>query len=65
MGGGARGIALLNTVPLWYEMWRVLNGFPPDLYEDVEAAVMEKDKKSDYLPSENKSVGKAPIRNVK
>ena len=31
-GGGARGIALLNTVPIWYEVWRQLNGFPPDFY---------------------------------
>lgn len=32
-GSGARGIALLNRVPLWYELWRQLNGFPPDYYE--------------------------------
>ncbi len=31
-GGGARGIALLKTVPVWYEVWRQLNGFPPDFY---------------------------------
>lgn len=31
-GSGAKGIALLNNVPLWYEMWRQLNGFPPDFY---------------------------------
>jgi len=34
-GGGARGIALLQDVPLWYEFWRILNGFPPDLYQEV------------------------------
>lgn len=34
-GGGAKGIALLNNVPVWYEMWRVMNGFPPDLYEQT------------------------------
>jgi membrane fusion protein, adhesin transport system len=33
-GGGASGIALLNNVPVWYELWRVLNGFPPDFYKD-------------------------------
>ncbi|HQO89302.1 MAG TPA: HlyD family efflux transporter periplasmic adaptor subunit [Chitinophagales bacterium] len=32
MGGGVKGIALLNNVPLWYELWRKLNGFPPDYY---------------------------------
>ena len=36
-GTGARGIALLNTVPVWYEMWRQLNAFPPDYYEPVRA----------------------------
>lgn len=39
VGSGAQGIALLNNVPLWYEIWRKLNGFPPDYYdEDVEEA---------------------------
>lgn len=32
VGGGARGIGLLKTVPVWYEIWRKLNGFPPDYY---------------------------------
>jgi membrane fusion protein, adhesin transport system len=35
VGGGAKGIAMLHDVPLWYEMWRVLNGFPPDLYKTI------------------------------
>jgi multidrug efflux pump subunit AcrA (membrane-fusion protein) len=33
MGAGAQGIALLNDVPLWYELWRNINGFPPDYYK--------------------------------
>ncbi|MEN9511519.1 MAG: hypothetical protein RLZZ370_1338 [Bacteroidota bacterium] len=32
VGSGARGIALLGQVPVWYEIWRQLNGFPPDFY---------------------------------
>ena len=36
VGSGAQGIALLNNVPLWYEIWRRLNGFPPDYYDDEE-----------------------------
>ncbi len=32
LGSGASGIALLNEVPVWYELWRNLNGFPPDFY---------------------------------
>jgi multidrug resistance efflux pump len=36
VGAGSRGFALLNTVPIWYELWRQLNGFPPDYYKTVE-----------------------------
>ena len=32
VGSGATGIALLKDVPIWYEIWRKLNGFPPDYY---------------------------------
>jgi multidrug efflux pump subunit AcrA (membrane-fusion protein) len=32
MGTGAMGIALLKDVPIWYELWRNINGFPPDYY---------------------------------
>jgi multidrug efflux pump subunit AcrA (membrane-fusion protein) len=33
MGTGAQGIALLKDVPIWYELWRNINGFPPDYYK--------------------------------
>ena len=32
VGSGANTLALLNDVPIWYELWRKLNGFPPDYY---------------------------------
>ncbi len=32
LGGGAQGIALLKTVNIYYEIWRNINGFPPDYY---------------------------------
>lgn len=32
IGTGAQGIAILNDVPVWYELWRNINGFPPDYY---------------------------------
>ncbi len=32
MGSGAQSIALLKDVPIWYELWRNINGFPPDYY---------------------------------
>ena len=31
-GSGANTFALLNNVPVWYEIWRQINGFPPDYY---------------------------------
>jgi multidrug resistance efflux pump len=37
LGTAARGIALLNRVPVWYELWRQLNGFPPDYYNTKES----------------------------
>lgn len=33
VGSGARTIALLDDVPIWYEIWRQLNGFPPNYYQ--------------------------------
>ncbi|WP_299765977.1 biotin/lipoyl-binding protein [uncultured Dokdonia sp.] len=32
-GSGARSIALLEDVPIWFELWRQLNGFPPNYYQ--------------------------------
>lgn len=37
VGGGAKSFALLNDVPIWYELWRNLNGFPPEYYEGPSA----------------------------
>jgi multidrug resistance efflux pump len=34
-GTGASGIALLKNVSVWYELWRNINGFPPDYYKPV------------------------------
>ncbi|MGB5238375.1 MAG: biotin attachment protein, partial [Flavobacteriaceae bacterium] len=33
VGSGAYTIALLNDVPIWFEIWRQLNGFPPNYYQ--------------------------------
>jgi adhesin transport system membrane fusion protein len=40
VGSGARTIALLEDVPIWYELWRQLNGFPQDYYlpENIDNA---------------------------
>ena len=36
MGAGAKGFALLKNVRIWYELWRQINGFPPDYYKSDE-----------------------------
>lgn len=33
VGSGANTLALLEDVPIWYELWRQLNGFPPNYYQ--------------------------------
>jgi multidrug resistance efflux pump len=44
VGSGANTIALLEDVPIWYELWRQLNGFPPNYYQP-ESAMDQSDKK--------------------
>ncbi len=36
VGTGARGIVMLHDVPIWYEFWRQLNGFPPNYYDETQ-----------------------------
>lgn len=36
VGSGANTIALLEDVPIWFELWRKLNGFPPNYYNPTE-----------------------------
>ncbi len=45
-GAGANGMLLLNDVPIWYEIWRQFNGFPPDFYTGQD----EKDEKVKKKP---------------
>jgi len=46
IGTGAQGFALLNDVPIWYELWRQLNGFPPDFYTiEVKGKDIKKNEK--------------------
>lgn len=51
VGAGAQAFILLADVPIWYEIWRQLNGFPPDYYKDG----VEKDEVK----------RKAPIKSIK
>jgi len=32
VGGGSKAMLLLDNVPIWYEIWRKINGFPPNFY---------------------------------
>lgn len=42
IGAGAQTIALLNNVPVWFEIWRTLNGFPPNYYTPKSKDTKEK-----------------------
>jgi multidrug resistance efflux pump len=44
IGAGAQGIALLNDVPVWYELWRNINGFPADFYTGKTAKKKKNEK---------------------
>ena len=44
VGSGAQCITLLKDVPIWYELWRNINGFPPDYYKSDEKAISKKEK---------------------
>jgi hypothetical protein len=43
LGAGASSFALLEDVPVWYELWRQINGFPADYYPE---STESKDKKN-------------------
>jgi adhesin transport system membrane fusion protein len=43
LGSGANGWVMLNDVPIWFELWRQINGFPPTIAPDeVEPEKKEK-----------------------
>lgn len=45
LGSGTYGITLLKNVPIWYELWRNLNGFPADFYVEQSNTSIEKKSK--------------------
>lgn len=51
MGSGVKGWVMLDDVPVWYEMWRQLNGFPPSLYEEPLDEVMDNVKSTEKTES--------------
>ncbi|MBT8317830.1 MAG: HlyD family efflux transporter periplasmic adaptor subunit [Lutibacter sp.] len=36
VGSGAKTIALLENVPIWFELWRQINSFPPNFYQPMD-----------------------------
>jgi len=54
VGTGVNAFILLQDVPIWYEFWRQLNGFPTDYYKEKDEDNREKEVKR-----------KAPIKSVK
>jgi multidrug resistance efflux pump len=45
VGSGARTIALLEDVPIWFELWRQLNSFPPNYYQPESSSTSKSKKK--------------------
>tara|TARA_R110002049_G_scaffold132372_2_gene291440 strand:- start:1408 stop:2766 length:1359 start_codon:yes stop_codon:yes gene_type:complete len=45
VGSGARTIALLEDVPIWFELWRQINSFPPNYYQPENGKSTSKDTK--------------------
>ncbi|MDO5968949.1 biotin/lipoyl-binding protein [Flavivirga aquimarina] len=44
VGSGAKTIALLEDVPIWFELWRQINSFPPNYYTPQESKKMASKK---------------------
>jgi multidrug efflux pump subunit AcrA (membrane-fusion protein) len=44
LGSGVQGWVILDSVPVWYEIWRQLNGFPPTLSKEPEVTPTKADK---------------------
>ena len=42
VGGGSKAMILLNDVPIYYELWRNINGFPPNFYAPEKESKLEK-----------------------
>lgn len=45
VGAGATNMLLLKDVPIWYELWRQINGFPPDYYKPSSTPPSDKESK--------------------
>jgi membrane fusion protein, adhesin transport system len=68
-GGKVLGWVMLNTVPLWFELWRQFNAFPPNFPQEEDKGVLEDggkkldtdaaaDKKADSKATKRKAKNK-------
>lgn len=53
VGSGTKSWIMLDDVPVWYELWRQLNGFPASLYAEPKSDKPEKE--NDKKESESSS----------
>ncbi|HEX2899266.1 MAG TPA: HlyD family efflux transporter periplasmic adaptor subunit, partial [Bacteroidia bacterium] len=44
-GSGAKGMLMLSDVPIWYELWRRISGFPPLFYDKATDAAKQENEK--------------------
>ncbi len=54
IGTNAKGWAMLKTVPVWFEIWRRLNSFPPEFRNDMPQEKKLDQKKQKTSTSEEK-----------
>jgi hypothetical protein len=57
VGSGVYGWALLDDVPVWYELWRQINGFPPNYVGDASAYPAGQPTKGGKTVKAEKSTG--------
>ncbi|MCA6363135.1 MAG: biotin/lipoyl-binding protein [Bacteroidetes bacterium] len=53
VGSGVYGWAMLKDVPVWYELWRQMNGFPPDYMGDLKEEADKDYKKAKDAATKN------------
>lgn len=60
VGSGAYGWVMLKDVPVWYELWRQFNGFPPDYMGELNDEAMHVFEKAneDFSPYKDKKKDK-------
>jgi multidrug resistance efflux pump len=56
-GSSVLGWVMLDTVPLWFELWRIFNAFPPSLQQGQSAGNLFFDRGlgKDTMPTEDKT----------